>query len=125
MSQANAPRVTIRFTPEEYAELRAKAGDQALSVFLREAGLAAATRKRRKTQVRPALEAQAAAAILARLAVHPHVAAFKAAAEADVAGEHGAEIATCQALLIEVRDLLLAALGKKTAASDTKRKPAP
>jgi hypothetical protein len=124
MSQAKDPRVTIRFTPEEYAELRAKAGDQALSVFLREAGLAAAAQKRRKTQARPRLDAQAAAAILARLAVHPHVVAFKAAAEVDVMGEHDAQTATCQALLTEVRGLLLAALGK-TAASEITRKPVP
>ena len=109
-------RITIRFTPEEYALIQAKAGDAPLGRFVREAALGNAVTQREKAQRRPGLPAQQAAQILALLGQSQHVAAFREAAndvQDGIADEdaHRA-IASCYPLLNEVRDLLMQALGK-------------
>jgi len=118
MPRANTPRITIRFTPEEYAQLKTMAGDKALSAFLREAVLGE-TAKRKAPTRKHSFDRQQVAQILALLAQDTRVMAFKSAAatiengivEADDQTEQ--DIETCRALLLEVRDRLIAAQGMK------------
>ncbi|WP_299587626.1 hypothetical protein [uncultured Tateyamaria sp.] len=110
MTKPKQPRITIRCTPEEYALIEAKAGDQAVAAFVRDAALGKAVAKRKPTQRKVGVDAKSAAQILALLGSHPLVTAFKAAA-GSVNDE--SEIAACHALLSEVRNLLLQSLGKQ------------
>ncbi|WP_299628385.1 hypothetical protein [uncultured Tateyamaria sp.] len=109
-------RLTIRFTPEEYAQLQAKAGDQALSAFVRTAALADAATKRAKPTRRPKTDQRVLAAILARLSVHPLVQSFKDAEQhidkdtTDAATSK--TLSDCAELLEDVRAMLMQALGK-------------
>lgn len=108
-------RLTIRFTPEEYARLQAKAGDTALSAFLRQAALGEATATRSKPLRRPKADQRVLATILAHLSVHPLVQSFK---EADRDTDNITDPATtdsldrCARLLEDVRAMLMQALGK-------------
>lgn len=105
-------RLTIRFTPEEYARLQAKAGDQALSAFVRTAALADAATKRAKPTRRPKADQRVLAAILARLSANPLVQSFKDA-DRDVADATTTDkLDTCAVLLEDVRAMLMQALGK-------------
>lgn len=118
MPRAHTPRITIRFTPEEYTRLEAMAGDKALSSFVRECVLGKAA-KRKAPSCKYSLERQQAAQILALLGQDTRVAAFKISASAVEDGIVEADqqtlqdIQTCRDLLLEVRDRLIAAQGMK------------
>lgn len=60
-------RLTIRFTQEEYALLQAKAGDKALSAFVRDLSLDKAQSKRKTTNTAPIKDHVSLAQILALL----------------------------------------------------------
>ena len=118
MARANTPRITIRFTPEEYARLQAMAGDKALSAYVREVVLGANAKRKSPTR-KHSLERQQAAQILALLGQDERLAAFKTAASSVEAGIIEAEhytlqdIQTCRDLLLDIRDRLIAAQGMK------------
>lgn len=109
-------RLTIRFTPEEYARLQDLAGREALSAFVRSKALAEQTAARAKPLRRPKSDQRLLAAILGRLSVHPSVVDYKEIAEdADDATANAAVLArldTTKVLLEDIRAMLMRALGK-------------
>lgn len=117
MPKPKQHRLTIRLTPEEYAELQTKAGDKPLAAFVRTAALEQAAR-RRKTKTRNQIQDRVALAqILALLGNSDLVRDFHCAAR-DVA--NGAvptdetieqTIARIEANLTQIRALLMRALG--------------
>jgi hypothetical protein len=107
-------RLTIRFTPQEYARLQAKAGNTALSAFVRTAALGDAAAQRAKPLRRPKTDQRTLAAILARLSVHPLVQSFKEAQGApDARADESAKLDACSALLEDLRAMLMQALGRQ------------
>ncbi|MDJ0628820.1 MAG: hypothetical protein QNJ44_11215 [Rhodobacter sp.] len=110
-------RLTIRFTPEEYAEIAAKAGSQPVSSFLRETVLCDAASRRKSRTPAPIKDHGALAQVLALLGTHALTTTFKSAARA---AENGtfvpdelteASIATGLDALQELKSVLMRALG--------------
>ncbi|WP_299283263.1 hypothetical protein [uncultured Tateyamaria sp.] len=92
--------------------MQAKAGDTALSAFVRKAALGEVAAQRAKPLRRPKADQRDLAAILARLSLHPLVQSFKDA-DRDVADATTTDkLDTCAALLEDVRAMLMQALGK-------------
>ncbi|MEM7507585.1 MAG: hypothetical protein AAF415_12655 [Pseudomonadota bacterium] len=111
------PRLTIRLTPEEYAEIKAKAGAKPLATFARELLLAKADR-RRNAQVRAVMHDQAAyARILAMLGASAAVQAFRDAVRGTSNGtlptskDIEASLDAVVADIAEIKRLLMQALG--------------
>ncbi|WP_415402424.1 hypothetical protein [Tateyamaria sp. SN3-11] len=96
--------------------MQAKAGDQALSAFVRTTALTDVATKRAKPLRRPKADQRVLAAILARLSVHPLVQSFKDAeqdTDKDTADAGTAEtLSACAELLQDVRAMLMQALRK-------------
>jgi uncharacterized protein (DUF1778 family) len=109
MPRTSDIRVTIRVSEAEFALLQAKAGDVPLSAFMREAALGKAAKARSKQRRNADTNTKLLAQIVGLLGTHPLVAAFKDSAD----GGHGDKVADCEALLKEVRDLLMQALGRR------------
>ena len=117
MSNRPDPRLTIRLPPEEYAELKAKAGTKPLASFARELLVESAAR-RRNTRTRAVIQDQAAVAqILALLGTSATVQAFRDA----VAGTANGTLPTSENIegslaivaedIAQIRSLLMKALG--------------
>lgn len=109
-------RLTIRLTPEERLLLEAKAGDRALSGFVR--ALVFDKVSKRRAARAPTQDTQKLAQILALLGRSN---ALKALTHLAQAAEHGvidldtetlAQITAAQSDLADIRRLLLRALGK-------------
>lgn len=75
-------RITIRLKPEEYAVLKAKAGNVPLAQFVREQALGAAAAKRNSPTRTPQDTDRALARILALLGSSPLVTEFRGVAKA-------------------------------------------
>lgn len=82
MSRHADHRITIRFKPEEYAVLKAKAGNVPLAQFVREQALGAAATKRNSPTRAPHGADRAIARILALLGSSPLVTEFRGVAKA-------------------------------------------
>ncbi len=119
MSSSQSHRITIRFKPDEFALIQKKAGDEPISVFLRDLIFQEASQRRIKTQRRVGIDAKAAAVILARLGQHRLVAEFKTVArqvDHGVLDANDAELTAlleCHEMLCEIRCLLMQAIGQK------------
>ncbi|MEM9279992.1 MAG: hypothetical protein AAGA76_15605 [Pseudomonadota bacterium] len=100
-------RLTLRFKPDEYAVLKAKAGDKPLSTFVRATVLETATIRRKKAKAAPIIDHKAIAQILALLGQHELVQAFKDSGRDTDSGVKPADDET-RLLLKECRDLLAA-----------------
>ena len=110
-------RTTIRFKPDEYALLLAKAGNKPLSVFLRELALDKAAELRFASKPTPIKDHKSLSQILAILGQCDLVLAFK---YADLQIQNGIEPAEaetkqllldCKELLIKIHRLLMCSLG--------------
>mgnify|MGYP007055200710 CR=1 FL=1 len=114
MTRTPDHRLTIRFTPQEYAHLQAKAGNTALCAFVRTAALGDAATQRAKPLPRPKTDQRVLAAILARLSVHPLVQSFKEVQGApDATTDESAKLDASSALLEDLRAMLMQALGRQ------------
>ena len=105
MPHATDRRITIRFKPEEYARLEAKAGSRPVSQYIRSAVFEGGAAKRRGANRRVLPDAALAAKVLALLGPHPRLSGFK---EAAARIEDGIEPAAeeTKVLLSEIRDWL-------------------
>ena len=109
--------ISIRFKPEEYAELTAKAGAAPIGTFVRETVLDEAAPRSSGWRAAPVEDHTALAQILALLGPHPRIQEFKRAARQveDGTAESGSEvaqrIAECHSMLADVLSLLMRALG--------------
>lgn len=117
MSDRPDPRLTIRLTPEEYAEIKAKAGAKPLATFAREL-LVEKADQRRTPRVRAVMQDQAACArLLAMLGASAAVQALRDAAAGTADGtlptseDIEASLETVAANIAEMKRLLMQALG--------------
>ena len=111
------PRLTIRLTPEEYAEVKTKAGAKPMASFARELLLEKA-RQRRAARARAVMRDQAAyARILAMLGTSTTVQAFSEAVRGAADGtlptsdDIEASLDAVAADIAEIKRLLMRALG--------------
>lgn len=117
-ADAKDTRLTIRLTPEERLALEAKAGDRALSAFVRELALAEAAQRRATMRV-PATSSKELAQILALLgqtgALHGLDRLGTAARDGIVEMDDNtlAQISAARAEIGEIRALLMQALRVK------------
>ena len=117
MSNRRDHPVSIRFKPEEYAQLVAKAGTTPISTFIREFVLDAVASRRSGWKAAPVKDHAALAKVLALLGQDSRVQAFKRTAgqvddgTADCDGETRQQIAECHAMLAEILSVLMQALG--------------
>ncbi|WP_238365455.1 hypothetical protein [Mesobacterium pallidum] len=116
---AKDTRLTIRLTPEERLALEAKAGDRALSAFVRDLALAEAANKRANTRV-PAASSRELAQVLALLGQSGALQGLDRLGAAATNGivaldevERG-QIDTARAEIGEIRALLMQALRVKS-----------
>ncbi|MEP1932175.1 MAG: hypothetical protein ABJO52_20845 [Nisaea sp.] len=98
-------RTTIRFKPDEYALVTAKAGRKPVSTYLRELALEKAVQERKAYMPAPAKDHKVLAQILALLGQHKLVKEFKKAERNIHDGLQPADDVT-KLLLVEIRDLL-------------------
>lgn len=117
MSKTPDHRTTIRFKPDEYALVMAKAGKHPLSTFLRNLALDKAAKSRKAYTPAPVDDHKALSQALALLGQHKLVRAFKKA-EQDI--ENGVQpsdeetkllLRECRDLLARIHKLLMRALG--------------
>ena len=110
-------RITIRFKPDEYVLVAAKAGKKPVSTFLRELALEKAAQKRKANMPAPLKDQKALAQILALLGQHELVSAFKQAQRDIDDGIQPADDETlillreCRDLWASIHALLLRVLG--------------
>lgn len=103
MSRNSDHRITIRLKPEQYARLEAKAGSRPISQYIRQTMLDGDAAKRRGADRRVLPDAALAVKVLALLGPHPHLTAFKMAAQRIEDGIEPTNDET-NALLSETRD---------------------
>jgi hypothetical protein len=117
MSKTPDHRTTIRFKPDEYALVTAKAGKKPVSTFLRDLALEKAAQRRKAHSPAPLKDQKALAQILALLGQHKLVNAFKQAQRHIDNGVKPTDDETlmllreCRDLLASIHALLLRALG--------------
>ncbi|MEP3247764.1 MAG: hypothetical protein ABJN40_07440 [Sneathiella sp.] len=117
MSKTPDHRITIRLKPEEYALLKAKAGNKPLSVFLRELSLTNAAKRRSVSKPAPINDHKALAQILALLGQHELVEAFKKTDQHIANGSVYSDKETkllldeCKYFLKRIHQLLIRSLG--------------
>uniref|UniRef100_UPI003BAB2F23 hypothetical protein n=1 Tax=Stappia sp. TaxID=1870903 RepID=UPI003BAB2F23 len=110
-------RTTIRFKPDEYALVTAKAGKKPVSTFLRGLALEKAAQKRKENRPAPLKDQKALAQILALLGQHKLISTFRQAQRDIDNGVKPADDETvillreCRDLLTSIHALLLRALG--------------
>ena len=109
-------RLTLRLKPEEYAVLKAKAGNRPLSTFVRELVLDKAAGRRTVSKAAPIKDHKALAQTLALLGQHTLVRSFKQVQRGVDDGtlpedeETRVLLCACHDLLASVHDLLMRAL---------------
>lgn len=117
MPKTDQHRITIRFTPEEYALLRVKAGDHPLAGFVREMVLKEAVTKRKATRRTLLKDHIALAQVLAKLGTSPLIESFRDAVTDLRNGTIPVSEAADQSLeriaaeLSEIKTFLMSALG--------------
>ena len=117
MSNRRDHPVSIRFKPEEYAQLVAKAGTTPISTFVRRFVLDEVASRRSGWKAAPVKDQAALAKVLALLGQDSRVQAFKRSAQqiddgtADCDGDTRQQIAACHAMLADILSLLMRALG--------------
>ncbi|MEM9060301.1 MAG: hypothetical protein AAGD13_07535 [Pseudomonadota bacterium] len=117
MSNTDQHRITIRFTPEEYALVRSKAVGQPLAAFIREMVLKEAVTKRKATRRALLKDHIALAQVLAKLGTSPLVESFRGAVTDMRNGTIPVSEAADRSLeriateLAEIKSLLMSALG--------------
>jgi len=110
-------RITIRFTPEEYALITVKAGTEPLASFIRTQALERARSARKARTPAPVKDHTALAQVLAKLGSCAHVQDIRATAAARETGivSTDTEIDAClyvaAADIAEIKRLLMRALG--------------
>lgn len=110
-------RTTIRFKPDEYAMLKAMAGRQPLSAFLRELALEKAVKRRQPSQPAPIKDHRTLAQILALLGPHDLTQAFRNSEQQIENGVVSADdetkllILECHKFLSSIHTSLMHALG--------------
>lgn len=113
-------RITIRFKPEEYALIQAKAGSKPMAPFMRDLLLRAAQEQRASTARRPIQDKQAIAQVLALLGTSDLVSEFRSVSDriADGTTQRGEEtdarLRRIEERLDQIRAMLMRALGMRS-----------
>lgn len=117
MSISPDHRLTLRFKPDEYAVLKAKAGDRALSSYVREVVLEKAAQRRKNIKAAPSKDRQALAQVLALLGQNELVRDFRRVSRHVEDGlvfaneETQSQLNDTEELLARIHQLLMRALG--------------